>query len=296
MPTVADIAGFLKEIGLVEDAAVRGIAADQRGRLLCGLTSPRRAGRTDICWATSVQGSVGLESAGLILQSMDGQGAPNALPCSDPKLAFAEVAHRFFPETFGWQWSATSEPVVHASALIGTGVVFGAHVSIGEGVRIGPNTCLSNVMIEGPAEIGANCTIGGPGFGFTRRADGSQIRFPHVGGVRVGRDVSIGSNTCIDRGALGDTVIGRGTKIDNLVHIAHNVRLGANCLVIANAMIAGSVEIGNDCWVAPSSAILNKVTIGAAATVGLGAVVLRDVPANATVVGNPARELPRGKQ
>jgi UDP-3-O-[3-hydroxymyristoyl] glucosamine N-acyltransferase len=124
-------------------------------------------------------------------------------------------------------------------------------------------------------------------------ASGRYQRFPHVGGVRIGADVEIGSNVCIDRGSIGDTVICDGARIDNLVHVAHNVVIGENAVVIANAMLGGSARVERDSWIAPSASIMNQASVGAGAVVGLGAVVLRDVAANTVVAGNPARELER---
>jgi len=129
------------------------------------------------------------------------------------------------------------------------------------------------------------------GFGYERDSGGRYWRFPHVGKVVIEADVEIGSNTCIDRGAIGETRIGRASKIDNLVHIAHNVTLAPNSIVIANAMLGGSVHVGEGAWIAPSASIMNQAHIGARAIVGLGAVVLKSVDADTTVVGNPAKPL-----
>src|SRR5690606_24694729 len=104
----------------------------------------------------------------------------------------------------------------------------------------------------------------------------------------IGNDVHIGHNTCIDRGSLSDTIIKGGVKIDNLVHIAHNVEIGENSLIIACSMIAGSVVIGANCWVAPSSAIRNAITIGKNTTIGIGSTVNKSIGENETVLGNPA--------
>ena len=150
---------------------------------------------------------------------------------------------------------------------------------------------MANCTIAAGVRIGCNCTIGLPGFGYEKDQAGAYWRFPHLGGVRIEADVEIGSNTCIDRGSLGDTVIGRGCKIDNLVHVAHNVVLGNNAVVIANTMLGGSVTIGAGAWVAPSVTIMNQATIGAGATLGLGAVVLKDVAPGQVIVGNPGKVL-----
>jgi len=158
---------------------------------------------------------------------------------------------------------------------------------IADTVKIGKNTVIHpGTVIGGNVIIGDNCTIGGSGFGFE---DGEFI--PHKGNVIIKSGVHIGNNTCIDRAVIGSTIIGNDVKIDNLVHIAHGVKIGDRSMIVAKAMIAGSVEIGNDVWIAPSAAIKQKVKIGNGSTVGMGAVVLNDVPPGITVIGVPAKEL-----
>lgn len=152
--------------------------------------------------------------------------------------------------------------------------------------------CISVDFVEPENfSIGWNNTIGGDGFGYAREEDGALIKIPHAGNVVIEENVEIGSNTCIDRAVVGSTVIGAGTKIDNLVHIAHGVKIGKNCLIAAGAVIGGSCEIGDNCNIWVHASIKNKVKIGNGVTVGMGAVVLKDVPDGATVVGNPARIL-----
>ena len=140
-------------------------------------------------------------------------------------------------------------------------------------------------------QIGVNCSIGNDGFQYIKDVDGDLIKFPHFGNVILEDDVEIANNTCIDRGALSNTIIRRGVKIDNLVHIAHNVEIGENTQVIALSMIAGSVKIGKDCWISPSSCIKNQLTIGDNVLIGMGAVVISDVESNSIMVGNPAKLL-----
>lgn len=144
--------------------------------------------------------------------------------------------------------------------------------------------------------MGARCrvnsgtVIGADGFGYERNEHGELEKFPHLGGVLIGDDVEIGSNTSIDRGSLGNTVIGDRARIDNLVHVAHNVQIGEDAAVIALTMLGGSSKIGTQAWVAPGAVLMNQVKIGANGTVGLGAVVVKDVDDGQTVMGAPAQD------
>jgi UDP-3-O-[3-hydroxymyristoyl] glucosamine N-acyltransferase len=138
-------------------------------------------------------------------------------------------------------------------------------------------------------KIGGYCVIGGDGFGFWRMKSGELRKFPQIGGIVIEDNVEIHNHVSIDRGALGDTVIGEGTKIDNFVHVAHNVTIGKNCAIVAHAMIGGSVVIGDESWIGPSASILNGVKIGKNCVIGMGAVVVKDVPDDTIVKGNPAR-------
>jgi len=190
---------------------------------------------------------------------------------------------------------------IHPSAVIREDVILGENIRIGAFVEIaagctigdyadiGSGTVIKNADIGSHVEIGSNTVIGGTGFGYAKieNAD-AYAQFPHYGRVIIHDHVGIGSNTCIDRGSLSDTVIEEGVKIDNLVHIAHNVRIGKNSLVIACSMIAGSTVIGENCWIAPSSTIRNAITVGKNATIGLAATVTKDVEEGRTVMGSPA--------
>lgn len=183
-----------------------------------------------------------------------------------PRLAFMKVVNEFFP------WRK---------------IIPGIHP------RIHPTAVISNAKIGKNIIIGAGTVIGGEGFGYMPDESGKLIQFPHIGKVIIEDDVEIGANVCIDRGALGDTIIGQGTKIDNLVHIAHNVKIGKNCQIICHVGIGGSVEIGDNSFVGISACIRNQIKVGKNAVIGMGAVVVKDVPDNTTVAGNPANPIPK---
>lgn len=160
------------------------------------------------------------------------------------------------------------------------------------GAYIGPN-----VKIREHCVIGPNATIGAPGFGYdTDEITGEHTYRPHCEGVVLERNVSIGANSCVDQGRHRPTVIGEGTKVDNLVHIAHNVIIGKHCLVIAHSMVAGSAEVGDYTRLAPGSLIRDWRNVGEHALVGIGSVVVSDVADGDTVAGNPARSFTRRRR
>ena len=253
-----------------------------------------------LCWMSKRRYDADASQAdafkGALLIAPAGARGEQVLPCKDPKLAFVLAASFVVAAHGETEWATAGSPGakparVAPSARLAPGVFIGSDVMIEDDVIIGPNSCLQHVTIARGSSIGANCSIGGPGFGLVWGGEEGWLRFPHVGRVEIESNVEIGSNTCVDRGALGDTRIRRGARIDNLVHIAHNADIGEGALVIANAMVAGSATIGERAWIAPSASIMNQLTIGAAAVVGLGAVVVKSVEAGATVVGNPAKPL-----
>jgi UDP-3-O-[3-hydroxymyristoyl] glucosamine N-acyltransferase len=213
---------------------------------------------------------------------------------SRPRLILAALLQAFetVPGITTQQQSIHSDARIAPSAILGQGVVIGADVEIHENCVIGPNTVIDHAVLGINTRIGANCSIGGDGFGFEiDEASGDIIKFPHFGRVLIGQNVEIFSNTCIARGSLRDTVIGNNVKIDNLVHIAHNVEIGDDALVIANAMLAGSTRIGNRVWIGPSTSILNGVTVGDLSMTGVGSVVTKSCGENEIVAGVPAKRL-----
>jgi UDP-3-O-[3-hydroxymyristoyl] glucosamine N-acyltransferase len=211
-----------------------------------------------------------------------------------PRLAFARLVERLFrlPPPTGIHPTA----VVEEDAVIGSDVAIGAFAYVGA-AEIGSGSIIHpHVTVHSGANIGCNfvvwsgTVVGLEGFGFHRNEQGELERFPHIGGVTIEDDVEIGGNSVVQCGALADTVIRRGAKIDSFVHVGHNVVVGEHAVVTAHAMLGGSAQIGPRAWIAPCACIRDWVRIGADATVGLGAVVVKDVPACTTVMGAPARD------
>ena len=185
---------------------------------------------------------------------------------------------------------------IDKSAIIGKNVVIENNCIIGENVVIKPNTTIhSGTKIGNSSVIGSNCSIGGDGFGFETLSNGETIRFIHLGGVIIGKNVEIGSLNSIAKGSLSDTIIDDYVRTDNLVHIAHNCFIGKGSLLTACAEISGSVSIGKNVWLGPNCSINNKISIGDNSFVGLGAVVQKKIPPNEIWTGNPAKFIKKNK-
>ncbi len=187
--------------------------------------------------------------------------------------------------------------VIEAGAEIGENTIIGGGCKIGQNVKIGKNSRLdSNVVIYHNCSIGnnviigANSTIGASGFGYSF-IDGAHQLIPHNGIVVIEDFVEIGANSCIDRAKFGQTVIGAGTKIDNLVQIAHNVIIGKCCLIAGQVGIAGSTKVGDGVIMAGSSGASDNTEIGDGAIIATRATVIHSVGAKQTVFGTPARNI-----
>jgi len=174
-------------------------------------------------------------------------------------------------------------------AWVGEHCVVGAGVSIGDDARLFPHvTCYPGTQVGRRTAVHAGARLGSDGFGYVFR-DGAHAKIPHVGRCLVGDDVEIGANTTIDRGSIDDTRVGAGTKIDNLVHLGHNVHVGRLCLVMAQVGVAGSSRIEDGAVLAGQVGVGGHVTIGARARLAGQAGVFGDVPAGETWSGYPAR-------
>lgn len=207
----------------------------------------------------------------------------------DPKYAFVKTLLQHYSEAFLFEKAKNDLPSTTRytdTTYIAHDAKIGTYCKFGPGVVIYPNTTIGDYCTIMP-----NTVIGGPGFGHVvNKKTGEQIPFPHIGGVIIGNNVRIGSNTCIDRGTLDNTVIGDNVRIDNLVHIAHNVEIGKNSMIVANCMIGGSVKIGDNTWVGPSTSVLNQLTIGNNSFIGMAACVVKPISDNKLAYGFPAKE------
>lgn len=223
------------------------------------------------------------------------------IPVDNPRIVFAKLLSRFANKKVKRKIESTVQ--FGENVTIGENVAIGHHVVIGDNVTIGDETVIKhNVVIGEKIEIGSNClihsgvVIGADGFGYEKDENGDYFKMPHIGRVTIGNDVEIGTNTCIDRGTLGSTIIEDNVKIDNLVHIAHNVQVKRNSMLIAQSMIGGSTVIEENSWIAPGALLMNGIKIGENTTVGLGAVVTKNVDNNDVVAGVPAKSLKYRKE
>lgn len=230
-------------------------------------------------------------------------------------LAMSQVLELFAPPTPQFEYEIHPTAVVDASAKIGTGTRIGANCYVGPNVVLGENVTLypnatildecsvgkntviwSGAVVRERCHIGAYCilhpnsTIGADGFGFRPCAEKGLVKIPQIGNVIIGNGVEIGANSCVDRGKFSSTVLGDGCKIDNLVQIGHNSKLGRFCIMAGNSGLAGSVTLGNGVIIGGSASIKDHLTIGDGAIVGAGSGVAADIPAGKTMLGYPAVE------
>jgi len=254
---------------------------------------------TVLMWVGAAKNSLLSQlTAGTVLceasDELPGNDKINLVVVPNARAAFRQVLEAFFKKQHpaGIHPTAIISTSVYipADCYIGAYAVIEEGCSIGNGVSIGHHSVIGpDTIIEDGVIIGTHCSIGGDGFGYEKDNAGHYMQIPHIGHVHIKDHVDIGNHVCIDKGTLGATTIGSWSRIDNLVHIAHNVQIGTDTLVIAQAMIAGSCIIGNDVWIAPCAAILNKINVEDGARVGMGSMVFRNVNKDETVMGNPAR-------
>lgn len=290
------------------ECLVAGIAPlDQAGgRDLSFLTAPRYLDAFRASGAAAVlvpEGLAGVEG-----------GPAGRIVVPDPAAAIAAIAGALFPvepAVPGVDPTARLGPgvilgeavCIGAGAVLGAGVRLGHRVSVGagcvleDGVEVGDDTelgprvtCCRGTVIGLRCRIKAGAVLGGMGFGYQPGPDGMR-RVPHVGRCLIEDDVDIGSNSCVDRGSIGDTVIGAGSRLDNLVQVGHNVRVGRNCLLMAQVGIAGSSRLGDGVVLAGQAGVAGHLRIGHRVRVSAQAGVATDLAEGCDYGGTPARPI-----
>lgn len=216
---------------------------------------------------------------------------------ANPRLSYAKVMNAVV-ETISIerQYITRNGAFIADNALIGDGTVIEPGVLIDHSVVIGSSVRIhAGAVIRSFSEIGDNAiireyaVIGSEGFGFERDRNGTPVRLPHLGGVRIGRNVEIGVSTTVCAGTIEPTIIEDDVKMGNLVHIAHNCVVGKGTLITSCVELSGSVKVGQFCWIGPNVSVIESKQIGERATIGIGAVVIKDVEPGTVVAGNPGR-------
>ncbi len=286
---------------------------------IAGVASLERAGPGDISFLASARYRPYFErcQAGAVLVTpvLSGvvAGPANRIIVPDPHAALARILTAMYPAREP-SWGIHQTAVVQSGARWKGRVEIGAYAVLERGVELGSNCQIGPLaVIQEGARLGDGCRIGSQalvgagarlgdrvvlkpgarvgtaGFAYIQKGAAGHEHIPHVGGCLVEDDVEIGANSTVDRGSVGDTVIGAGTKIDNLVQVGHNVRIGRGCLIMAQVGLAGSTTIEDDVVLAGQAGLAGHLTVGRGARVAAQAGVIGDVPAGATVSGYPAR-------
>lgn len=301
MPSLADIAArFGGEVRGDSSVLIDGVASlsSAGARRLAFYESDSRRAELRRCRAAALLVSRAHE---------DVADMPRWVVAGSPRLHFARLA-RWLYETdrpagevsaaavvaedavLGANVRIAATAVVESGAIlgddvaVGPGAVIGARAKIGEGTTIHARAVIcADVVVGKFCVIHGGAVIGADGFGFVRDESGAHIKMPQLGGVRLGDRVEIGANSAIDRGAMDDTIIGEGVKIDNLVQVGHNVQIGVNTVVCGCTGIAGSTRIGANCTIGGGAGIAGHLTIGDGAMIAARAEVTRPVAAGAAV-------------
>ncbi|MEW5421033.1 UDP-3-O-(3-hydroxymyristoyl)glucosamine N-acyltransferase [Amorphus sp. 3PC139-8] len=309
-------------LGAIAEVLKAELAQGDPAQTIAGVASLDRAGPSDLTFIENKRywESLGQTAAGAVLcRQADLAHVPAsvaALVVAAPYRAFAGIGARLFPgavmfppmtETKGLSPAAHVDPSarLEEGVVVEPGAVVGPDVEIGAGSVIGPGAVVArHCRIGRSCHIGAGATVqhsligdrvilhpgvrlGQDGFGYSMGA--KHIKIPQLGRLIVQDDVEIGANTTVDRGSLRDTVIGEGTKIDNLVQIGHNVQIGRHCVIVAEVGISGSAELGDYVVLGGKASVGEHIVIGPGAQIAGTSAVNSDVPPRARWIGSPAR-------
>jgi UDP-3-O-[3-hydroxymyristoyl] glucosamine N-acyltransferase len=282
----------------------RGYHTEGPQRSVTGVSSILEAGKDDLafCAWDDERGisSISNSRAGIILckNTLKGKVAnpgSQLVFLDNPRFVFVHFVNR--ARNMAAPRSISSSAVISPSAKMGNNCQVGPFVTIGDGCTIGNNAVIEDRVTLKNCSIGDNCVvqsgvaIGSEGFAYERDPGGRLERFPHLAGVVIGDKVEISANVSIARGSLTDTLIGDETKLDALVHIAHNVRIGTRCQLAAGTIIGGSTQLGDSCWTGLNSTLKNTIKVGNRVLVAAGACVIGDVADDDVVAGVPAKSI-----
>jgi len=240
--------------------------------------------------------------------------AQNCIPLvvDNVLLSLSKITEKFYPESVNDNFDVTAIDItktqfinkvkygknvlvgenvsIGSNCLIGHNTIIEKNVFIGDNCSIGSNTVIRNSIIYNNVKILDNCVIGKHGFGFFPQND-MNLRYPHIGIVKIEDNCEIGCGSTIDRGSMSNTVIGKNTYLDNQIHIAHNVKIGENSIIAGQVGIAGSSTIGNNVKIGGQAGISGHLKIGNNVEIGGGSGVIRDIPDNLKVMGYPAKSI-----
>ncbi len=202
-------------------------------------------------------------------------------------VSFESISSNFQSVTFGKNIFVGNQVKIGSKTQLGSNITIEHDVHVGNNCVIGSNVTIRNTLIGNDVVIQDGCKIGVKGFGFIPDKT-KNFRFPHIGRVVLHDNVELGANCTIDRGSIGDTVIGRNTFLDNQVHMAHNVKVGKNCMIAGQVGFAGSSIIGDNVSIGGQAGISGHLKIGNNVKIGGGSGVVKNIPNNSTVMGYPA--------
>lgn len=307
-----------KQVYLVQELAeiVKGSVIGDKDKKVTGVAGVKESDQDQITFAENKNyfSEAEMSDAGVIIVPESIKESKKVLiTVKNPRLAYAKVSSLFAPDVFnkpgihpssviadtaniGKNVSIHPRVVIDDNAVIGDNTILAPGVYVGRNVTIGSDSIIHpNVVIEYDSAIGSNViihggtVIGSDGYGFVSVVDGHH-KIPQLGNVIIEDDVEIGANVTVDRGTSGPTVIGRGTKIDNLVQIAHNVKVGPDCLIIAQVGVAGSAELGERVILAGKTGVVGHIKVDDHVTIASSSLVTKDTPSAVFYSGNPAQD------